>query len=422
MRVKVICPQCGQKTDVIHVLKGDVPKGCPIRKCNMCGAVFYDKNIHEPAIHFYTTREPMHPFAWGIRTALFLPFFIFMVVMFLYDQTHRSFTLVALVGFNLYLYGRAFIRYLRFAVNREKFLQQEEESKISYLERDRKELPLDIWVSLERLKNRNYLDALTHFGADVPEYFYKRVARLQFLAAYDISDRFDLSMFVSENKTKEKEAKRISSRFSGLCTLFSFVFYTAFIILYHKVDPLVLLGNYLLYELVIGACILFFSFTVKKRSTQRGCLLGIIIPAVLLMSVLTVRFIYNSKLDTALANIPSSGEIYIRTEVDSRIFRLTGGGIIKDKNVTLSFNGESSLSGIYCVPINEPLSLDAGISYRSSDYKVRGGHTEVTILLSKEKLNDGYQFMVKIPIEETQYCELDIAITYFVSFWDVVLS
>ena len=432
---ELICPHCHAIAETITDHNGGVLLGCPFRVCRSCGKIYFDDRYREPAVCFYNDIKPVpFPFGQGLRMLGLFAVTVFWLIVFWMDPTHLTLIGIAFSGFLLYDAGEEFLKLLWDALNRKQYEERIRRSKIEYLESPPGHLTAEIRLSMERLSSIPYLSMLTQSGVGIPDYFYQRArqfqqsasdADTQLMVLVDQTPPRSFRVFrLRRIENKEKSAPKVSGRFHDICLFISLAMYVVFFVFYWKADPLAWRGDYLVYLVVIGVCLLVFGCMIAGAKTMKRCVISVVIPVALLTIVLSAYAVYYLRLDVALADIPDSGEIYTRITVTETYYTSEGGtkkGVL-NSDVRLRVGSEDSLNNIYRVLIHQPIPVEADVSYEWVVHGERKGSSSVTVTLTAEQLREGQQFTVKVPVSEDEWCELDIKVEYVVGFWDVVLS
>ena len=430
-----ICPHCREIAETITENRGRVLLGCPFRVCQHCGKIYFDGDYKEPAIYFYNDIKPApFPFRQGWIMLVLIAVTVFWLMVFWVDPTHLSLIGIAFYATTLYMVGEEFFKLLWDVLNKNQYKEKLWQSKIDYLESPPGQLPAEIRLSMERLSSLSHLRMLTQSGVGIPDYFYQRATRLSQQSVSDsnapflvLIDRTQASGFrvfrLRKIENKETSEPKVSGRFHDTCLFISLALYVVFFAVYWKADPLAWRGDYLIYLIVIGACLVLFWYMFAGAKSMKRCVIGVVVPVALLTIVLSAYIIYYIKLDATLTDIPDSGEIYTRITVTETYYTSDGGknDRVRDSDVRLSVNGEESINDIYRALVHQPIPVDIYVSYKWFQQGTREGNSRVIITLTAERLREGQQFTAKVPLSEDGWCELDVRIEYAVGFWDVVL-
>ena len=169
---KVNCPNCGKIADRTTTTDSELLKGSPFRVCPSCGQTYFDSEYKEMGLVLFEEKGGKI----GVSSILWTIISNAMVVVFLYfgfcEHNIRNYILPLVVfGILALLFDYGIIRTIKNHASPEKFHQ----SQIDYIEGRSKERSASVVESMNRLSNKNYLDALLQHGINIPDYFYERI-------------------------------------------------------------------------------------------------------------------------------------------------------------------------------------------------------------------------------------------------------
>jgi len=172
----VICPNCGKLIEKTRTVDSQFLQGSPFRTCPYCNQTYFDKEYKEMGIELFTDKGgtiklstigvflvsngALIVFVYlAIIDAIaqgFHPFFLIPIVMF------GTLSLIVDIGIIDTIYCRVHIK-------------EHNQRKIDYIEGRGRERTSEVIESMNRLSNKDYLDALVRHGVYVPEYFFNRL-------------------------------------------------------------------------------------------------------------------------------------------------------------------------------------------------------------------------------------------------------
>ncbi len=170
-KTTVRCPHCGAQIERENPPKGKLLSGSPLRKCPDCGRIYFDEGYAEAALTAFEQAEIKFPYI-KILYAL-VPTVGAVVYLRQYLNVPSTGALVPLIAFGVIaiFFDVMLIFELVKAVKKSAVKKE----LLARFERNAEALEEEVRESLERLKKKDYLDALEKCGEDVPKYFYKRI-------------------------------------------------------------------------------------------------------------------------------------------------------------------------------------------------------------------------------------------------------
>ena len=165
------CPHCGASIERTCPPEGKTLPGSPLRKCPDCGRLYFDEIYAEAALTAFEKAEIRFPYI-KILYAL-IPTAGALVYLHQYRNAPGTTALVPLITFGAIavLFDILLIAELVKAARRSKVKKE----LLARIEGRAGALEQELRESLERLKSKDYLDALTKCGEAVPAYFYQRI-------------------------------------------------------------------------------------------------------------------------------------------------------------------------------------------------------------------------------------------------------
>ena len=165
------CPHCGASIERETPNKGKTLPGSPLRVCPDCGRLYYDDVYAEAALTAFEQAEIKFP--WIKILYALVPTFGAIAYLRQYLTVPSTGALVPLIAFSVIavFFDVLLILELVKAVKKSAV----KKDLLARIEGRAGALETELHESLERLKKKDYLDALVKCGEYVPTYFYKRI-------------------------------------------------------------------------------------------------------------------------------------------------------------------------------------------------------------------------------------------------------
>jgi len=151
--------------------EGTTLPGSPLRKCPDCGRLYFDEAYAEPALTAFEHAEIRFP--WIKILYALVPTAGALVYLGQYRSTPAAGALVPLIAFGVIalLFDVMLIVELVRAARKSRVKKE----LLSRLVGRAGAMEEELRESMERLKQKDYLDALVKCGEDVPKFFYERI-------------------------------------------------------------------------------------------------------------------------------------------------------------------------------------------------------------------------------------------------------
>ena len=213
---------------------------------------------------------------------------------------------------------------------------------------------------------------------------------------------------------------------SIVATISSAVFYVGivvFLILFIKMAPGI--GTSKIVAYIIGATITIVGAAVvnkirNKKYTKKRQLVALVFGLLLLIPSITLRIVYECKVDAAVADIPKSGTVCVEIEIDEEFYSYYYEGMVREPYSRIILDGQRD-STMY-VELSKPYNakIVAGYAGRSgvADSSASGS-TEKTITFTQEKLSKGYTITEQVPIDGG-YADVTVNFKRICTFWEVI--
>ncbi len=196
-----------------------------------------------------------------------------------------------------------------------------------------------------------------------------------------------------------------------------------FLILFMKMAPGIGGNKFIAY--IIGAAITIVAAVIvhkirNKEFTKKRQLVALVFGLLLLIPSITLRIVYECKVDAAVADIPKSGTVCIEIDTDAEFYSFYGEGLIRNPYSKISFDGHSA-NTLY-VDLNKPYTakISAGHEGRSGvASSSASGSKEKTVTFTQANLRNGYTFNENVSISGG-HANVTVKIKRICTFWDVI--
>ena len=211
-----------------------------------------------------------------------------------------------------------------------------------------------------------------------------------------------------------------------LSTIASVCFYVGiivFLILFIKMAPGIGGDKFIAY--IIGAAITIVASVIvhkirNKKFTEKRQLVALVFGLLLLIPSLTLRIVYESKVDAAVADIPKSGTVCVEIKVDEEFYSYFSEGLIREPYSKITFDGHNG-NTLY-VELNKPYAaiISAGYEGRSGvASSAASGSTDKTITFTQANLRNGYTINEQVPLGGG-YADVTVKFKRICTFWEVI--
>lgn len=235
----------------------------------------------------------------------------------------------------------------------------------------------------------------------------------------------------SENRATPKieipKTKKIDT--FTLSTIASICFYLGiivFLILFMKMAPGVGGEQFLSY--LKGATLMIVVAVIidkirKKSFTKKRQMVALVFGLLLLIPSLTLRIVYESKVDAAVADIPKSGTVCVRVRLDEEFYSYYKSGSVREPYSYISIDGHKfSGTSTFAVELNQAYTTKIGAGYEG-EVRVASssasGSINKTITFTQSNLQNGYSIQEKVPMG-SGYAEVTIKFERVCTFWEVI--
>ena len=167
------CPRCQRSIEREIPEKGGAIPGSPFRRCPDCGRLYFDEAYAEPALAFYSEKQPRFSFIKIVYAAL--PTMGALLYLKAWRSGENPNARVPAIVFSLlalFLIGvlvHEIVTYFR--------RRKAHQASRALLEGESGALSPELRESLERLRDTEYLKALEKYEIEVPRFFKDRAKR-----------------------------------------------------------------------------------------------------------------------------------------------------------------------------------------------------------------------------------------------------
>ncbi len=221
----------------------------------------------------------------------------------------------------------------------------------------------------------------------------------------------------------QREVKKLAS--SSLQSASKFCCYAALVVfLFFSLKMAPLYGTAQIVAYVIMAAFAIFLVTLFNKKVLPGNSKAAF-TVVLWSSIFVIaasiglRLLYESKVDAAEMDIPSSGKIYVQMTLNTHYFNSTGTGTIKNPSSHIKIGNDWHDSGAsFEVMLNQKYDMRVGSGGSGS-----GGYIDTSITFKPSSFKEGRYVVehdVRISGGPASLAEVTATFTRFCPFWDVI--
>ena len=164
---------------------------------------------------------------------------------------------------------------------------------------------------------------------------------------------------------------------------------------------------------------------VQKKvfiSNRKTLYIIVLITSVMvIVTSISLRIIYEMKVDAVRTQIPSSGEIVLSLLEETEYFNDTGLGIIRNPNTSIRLYGKWYKNGDK-IPVQLNKEYFLRVSSGGTEY---GGYKDVFITFKKSSFTKGkYEINKVVPLTDdaTIIAEVNLVFERYCAFWEVVFN
>lgn len=165
--------------------------------------------------------------------------------------------------------------------------------------------------------------------------------------------------------------------------------------------------------------VVFFNKKVLTGEVKRHYIAFLILALITIISSISLRIVYEAKVDYVENQMPSSGQILISLSEKTEYYNSTGTGVIRNPSTNIRIGDKWYDRGdIIPVVLNKNYSLRVGAGGSGS-----GGYTDSSITFSKSLFSNGQYKLSKtvyITSGSASMAEVDLTFKRFCTFWEVI--
>ncbi len=210
------------------------------------------------------------------------------------------------------------------------------------------------------------------------------------------------------------------SKLSSICFYVGII---VFYILFPKMSPGTGGFAYIIY---IGSAGLVLATAVivnkirGKAHTRKMQFVALVFGLFLLLSSLTLRIIYECKVDDAVADIPKSGTVHLDVKIDEEFYSYYYEGLVRDPYSRITIDGQED-SPIH-IELNQAYTakITAGYAGRSGvAASAASGSTSKRITFTQSNLQNGYTMLERVSLGGG-FAEVTVKFKRICTFWEVI--
>ena len=234
-----------------------------------------------------------------------------------------------------------------------------------------------------------------------------------------ISDNSNIAVSLEKKKPCNKQASALSGFFAEHLPLIvrtsCYIALGTFLFFNMKMAPFYGGWKFLAY-VVEAAVAIYLTVLTKERISESNSfrlkVLSVVFSVFVILSSVTLRIVYESKVDVVEKDIPRSGTILVDISRDTDYYSYAA-GLVSDPSTSININGASDPAK---VTLGQPTKLDI---------KVKGNHktgtTSDTITLYAPDFADGtYSITKRVYLDGGISATVKVTLRRFCTFWEVI--
>ena len=257
----------------------------------------------------------------------------------------------------------------------------------------------------------------------------------------EIQDDSDFCPYCGKNQStqmvpptyQQKKANTAKNKISisTLETIATIVFYVGivgFLVLLFKMAPGVGSETVLSY-IIIAVITIILSIIIHKirdkKYTKKRQMIALLFGLLLLIPSIALRIVYEAKVDSVTANIPSSGTVCVQVKLDEEFFSYYYEGMVREPYSYITVDGRKydgttefliEMGKKYTVQIGAGYAGRSGVASSSAS-----GKTTDTITLSPSNLKNGYTIKEQVNLDGG-YADVTVKLVRVCTFWEVIFA
>lgn len=196
-----------------------------------------------------------------------------------------------------------------------------------------------------------------------------------------------------------------------------------FWILWWKMAPSIGLYHFIFF--ISGVALTIFLTVLvekwrKKCHVSKSNLIVIICCLVLLIPSISLRIVYEAKVDDVNADIPSSGQVYVKLDIDDDYYTYGNPRLIDDPTVSVKIGDNlrdgNHISNIFKVELNKKYTAIIGVENREGS-----GSSNKIVEFTSNNLKNGYLLNVgDINMGWGTIADITVRFERICLFWEVI--
>ena len=176
---------------------------------------------------------------------------------------------------------------------------------------------------------------------------------------------------------------------------------------------------------IIGIAItIFFAVLIEKWRDRCNIIkankIAIVCCLILLIPSISLRIIYEEKVDKVNAAIPENGQVYLELDIDEDYYTYGNTKLIESPTVSViigdNIKDGNHISNIFKVTLNQEYSATIGVEGNGGS-----GSAIKNVTFTSDNLKNGYTLNAdSISIGRDGFAEINVSFKRICLFWDVI--
>lgn len=221
---------------------------------------------------------------------------------------------------------------------------------------------------------------------------------------------------------KNQASKMAGSTLISVSTIFCYAALIVFLFFNIKMAPSYGQTKFLIYVVTGAAAIglvVIFRKKILPGNSKPLYVLTLILSVIVISASIGLRIVYEAKVDTVTAQIPSSGDILVSLEADTEYYSSSGEGYIDDPYTNIKIGDDLYNNGDkFTVSVGKSYPIKVGIGHLDA-----GSYANSTILFSEDTFSNGQysaSYDVVFSRGRAEMATATLTFTRFCTFWDVI--
>ena len=161
----------------------------------------------------------------------------------------------------------------------------------------------------------------------------------------------------------------------------------------------------------------------NKQFTHKRQLIALVFGLLLLIPSLTLRIVYECKVDATVADIPKSGTVCVRIKLDEEFYSYYTEGMVREPYSYITIDGNRTEgTTTWQLELNKAYSAKIGAGYEGRSgvaSSAASGSTDKTITFTQSNLRSGYTINERVSLGGG-YANVTIEFERVCTFWEVI--